>query len=380
MADEIRKILGSERLSFQIYSKLFAIETDKKLKKKLGDLMDLDKKHMRVWQEIYSDLNIPIKDKSYVFEAQMFVLLRRLFGRGLVLSIINSMENEKVSTLSKVFLSVPREQRQKVVEYLVEELYQERILKKESWESGLLTHIRDIVFGMNDGLVEVLAAVAGFTGIINSNILIAAAGTIVGLSGTISMAVGAYLSSKSEKDIDRDSMSRLELELQVAKERLAEDIMKHKESYHAFSNSVDSLIDRLKKERDPIYKVLEKEKDNPLIKFLKGDGKIYSDTLNKTSSPRKDAVYVGAFYIVGAVVPLLSFFIGAAIGSPPYLNLIAAVILTSIAITVTSLIIALNSNESPGRYILRSLSLSLAAAAMTFVVGRFAAIYLHLLV
>ena len=46
-------------------------------------------------------------------------------------------------------------------------------------------------------LVGVLAAVAGFTGAIHNNLLIAVAGTIVGLSGTISMAVGAYLSSKS---------------------------------------------------------------------------------------------------------------------------------------------------------------------------------------
>jgi VIT1/CCC1 family predicted Fe2+/Mn2+ transporter len=380
MSEEIKKILGAERLSFQIYSELLRIETNKKLKAKLADLREIDRRHIKIWEEIYTDLKIPIKEKNYYFTAAGFVFLRRLFGKGLVLSIINSMENKKVSTLSKVFISIPQSQRKKVTSYLVEELYQERILKKENWESGLLSHIRDVVFGMNDGLVEVLAAVSGFTGIINNNILIAAAGTIVGLSGTISMAVGAYLSSKSEGDIDRDGLSRLELELQIAKERLSEDIAKHKESYHAFSNSVDELISKLKSERDPIYKVLEREKGNPLIKFLGPKGRISKDGAGVGISPGKDAAYVGAFYILGAIIPLLSFFVGSFIGSQPYINLIVAIILTSIAITITSMIIALNSNESAGRYVARALSLSLAATAITFLVGRFAAVYLHLLV
>lgn len=378
MPDEISKVLNSEKLSYQIYSKLAEVERNKKLKAKLIELKKLDIKHIKVWEEIYKELGITGVSGSNSLTVFSFVLIRRIFGSGLTLSIINSMENRKVSDLSKIFELIPPKQKEKVVNYLVEELYQERILKKESWESGVLSHIRDIVFGMNDGLVEVLAAVAGFTGAIHNNLLIAVAGTIVGLSGTISMAVGAYLSSKSERDLGADSLNRLELELQVAKERLKEDLKYNLENYRNFSKDIDSLIAKLKSKKDPIYKVLEREKANPLMKFVGGEGRIYQkdDGMN----PFKDAVYVGAFYVLGAIIPLISFIVGSAIKSNTYYNLVISVVLTAVAIAVTSFIIALNSNESPSRYIARSLLLSLTAAFVTFIVGHFASVYLHLVI
>lgn len=376
MEGELNKILDSERLSYQIYSHLAEVEKNRKLKAKLLELKKLDIKHIKVWEETYKELNIETTVKNSNLKVYSFLLIRKLFGSGLTLTLINSMENRKVSNLSKIFEYIPEKQKEKIVNYLVEELYQERILKKESWESGVLSHIRDVVFGMNDGLVEVLAAVAGFTGAIHNNLLIAIAGTIVGLSGTLSMAVGAYLSSKSERDLDIDNLNKLELELQVAKERLKEDLKYHLANYKKFSKDIDSLILKLKSKKDPIYKVLEREKENPLMKFVGGEGKIYNN--QKDVSPSKDALYVGGFYILGAVIPLISFLVGSFTKSNTYYNLIISVVLTAIAIAITSLIIALNSNENPSKYIARSLILSLTAAFVTFLIGHIASIYLHI--
>ena len=378
MSDEIKRMLDSERLSYEIYSKLEVIEHNTKLKKKLRELRNLDVNHIKIWESVYKDMGLPITKKSHRLEILSFLLLRRVFGAGLTLSVINSMENRKVSDLSKVFEDMSEKEKYKIVDYLVEELYQERLLKKESWEKGVLSHIRDVVFGMNDGLVEVLAAIAGFTGAIHNNLIIAVAGIIVGLSGTLSMAVGAYLSSKSEKDLDRDGLSRLELELQVAKERLKEDIKKHSMNYEKFDKSIDILISKLKKEKDPIYKILEKEKSNPLLKFISGEGKIFEES--NALNPVKDAAYVGGFYILGAIIPLISFFVGTAVKSSPYFNLAISVVLTALAIAITSLVIALNSNEHVVKYVGRAVGLSMLAAFITFLVGHFAAVYLHILV
>ena len=378
MSDEIKRMLDSERLSYEIYSKLEVIEHNTKLKKKLKELRNLDVNHIKIWESVYKDMGLPITKKSHRLEILSFLLLRRVFGAGLTLSVINSMENRKVSDLSKVFEDMSEKEKYKIVDYLVEELYQERLLKKESWEKGVLSHIRDVVFGMNDGLVEVLAAIAGFTGAIHNNLIIAVAGIIVGLSGTLSMAVGAYLSSKSEKDLDRDGLSRLELELQVAKERLKEDIKKHSLNYEKFDKSIDILISKLKKEKDPIYKILEKEKSNPLLKFISGEGKIFEES--NALNPVKDAAYVGGFYILGAIIPLISFFVGTAVKSSPYFNLAISVVLTALAIAITSLVIALNSNEHVVKYVGRAVGLSMLAAFITFLVGHFAAVYLHILV
>ena len=53
------------------------------------------------------------------------------------------------------------------------------------------------MLGLNDGLVEVLAAVSGIAVIANSPLVVALSGMIIGISGTLSMAGGVYISSKS---------------------------------------------------------------------------------------------------------------------------------------------------------------------------------------
>ena len=89
-------------------------------------------------------------------------------------------------------------------------------------------------------------------------------------------------------------------------------------------------------------------------------------------------MYVGVFYVFGAIIPLISFLIGSIIKSNTYYNLVISVVLASIAIAFTSLIIALNSNEKVFRYVGRALLLSLTAAFVTFLVGHLASVYLHI--
>ena len=79
-------------------------------------------------------------------------------------------------------------------EELATEKYISRSIKK--YEKGV-GYIRSMVLGLNDGLVEILAAVAGLAVLAETGIIVVITGVIIGISGTLSMAAGAYLSSKS---------------------------------------------------------------------------------------------------------------------------------------------------------------------------------------
>ena len=75
---------------------------------------------------------------------------------------------------------------------------------------GKVNNMRSIVLGLNDGLVEVLAAVSGIAVIAMSPWVVALSGMIIGVSGTLSMAGGVYLSTKSHSLIaseERESQS-----------------------------------------------------------------------------------------------------------------------------------------------------------------------------
>jgi len=102
------------------------------------------------------------------------------------------------------------EEKQRLKDIMVDEAVHEKVLGNVEAKS-----VGDFVYGISDGLVEVLAAVSGLSGAISSPLFVAVGGLIVGVSGTLSMAIGAYLSTKSEKDVKIQERKRLELEKNV---------------------------------------------------------------------------------------------------------------------------------------------------------------------
>jgi VIT1/CCC1 family predicted Fe2+/Mn2+ transporter len=63
-----------------------------------------------------------------------------------------------------------------------------------------LSYMSSVVLGLNDALVELTGALAGFTLSIQNSKIIALMGLITGISASLSMAASEYLSTKSETD------------------------------------------------------------------------------------------------------------------------------------------------------------------------------------
>lgn len=70
----------------------------------------------------------------------------------------------------------------------------------------IITHLREIVFGMEDGLVSSLGAVSGIAAATKDPILVLVSGCIIILVESISMAAGTYLSDKTEFQQRRTSL------------------------------------------------------------------------------------------------------------------------------------------------------------------------------
>ena len=86
----------------------------------------------------------------------------------------------------------------------------ERHLADERRNSSLLSEVREVVFGAQDGLVSTLAVVATVAGASGDSYAVVVAGIATGLAGIFSMAAGEYIGSKSQREI---------FDAQVAEER-----------------------------------------------------------------------------------------------------------------------------------------------------------------
>jgi predicted membrane protein (TIGR00267 family) len=60
--------------------------------------------------------------------------------------------------------------------------------------------IREVVFGVEDGVVQNMALIAGMVGAGLANSVIVLAGSINAIAGVLSMSMGTYLSSQAERD------------------------------------------------------------------------------------------------------------------------------------------------------------------------------------
>ncbi len=63
--------------------------------------------------------------------------------------------------------------------------------------------IREVVFGVEDGVTQNMILVAGMVGAQLSVRVIATVAAINGIAGVLSMSMGTYLSSKAEQDVGR---------------------------------------------------------------------------------------------------------------------------------------------------------------------------------
>jgi VIT1/CCC1 family predicted Fe2+/Mn2+ transporter len=63
-----------------------------------------------------------------------------------------------------------------------------------------LNYIGSVVLGLNDALVELTGALAGFTLALSNSRLIAIVGLITGIAASLSMASSEYLSTKTDAD------------------------------------------------------------------------------------------------------------------------------------------------------------------------------------
>ena len=165
--------------------------------------------------------------------------------------------------------------------------------KKEVIESQ--ARIREFVFGIQDGLISTVGLLAGVQGATENSVVVIITGLTSMFAGAISMSAGSYLSSSAEKEI-------FDKELREAEE-LAE-----REPYLA----AEGLLKVLGQEG------LKREQCYQLVKLLLQEEKVFLRTFQEKvfglgtaeiNRPLQAALVMGISFLVGALIPLVPYFI-----------------------------------------------------------------------
>ena len=173
-----------------IYSRLSKSIKDPNNKKVLKHISDDELRHYNIWKKYTKE---EVKPNS--FKIWKYYLISRIFGITFGIKLMEKGEENAQETYDKISKSIPAAK--KLIRD--EDQHEKKLIGMIDEER--LRYVGSIVLGLNDALVELTGALAGFTLALRNTRLIAATGLITGVAASLSMAVSEYLSTKSEEGV-----------------------------------------------------------------------------------------------------------------------------------------------------------------------------------
>jgi VIT1/CCC1 family predicted Fe2+/Mn2+ transporter len=185
-----KTIIRSQRqelTEYVIYDKLSKSAKDDENKRTLKQLSDDELEHYEVWKSLTKK---ELKPKSST--VRKYMLIARLFGLTFSLKLMENTEKRAVKFYENLSEQLPQargifDDETKHENQLLETINEER-----------LKYVSAVVLGLNDALVELTGALAGFTFALQDARLVAMTGLITGIAASLSMGSSEYLSTKSE--------------------------------------------------------------------------------------------------------------------------------------------------------------------------------------
>jgi len=209
--------------------------------------------------------------------------------------------------------------------------------------------LREIVFGMNDGLVTTLVFIMAVSSVATSHLVLIAMGEVV--AGGISMALGGYLSSRTEQDIldHRIATEREEIRSEPDEEREELRTIYHRKGLQ------DALVDR-------VVEDLTKDEGQWLRSMVHDELGIVEGS---GSSPWIEGILIGGSFMLGGIAPVVPLLL-----SLPHPQIMAFVFTALMAIALGTLK-SRYSLKTPARNSVEFLAIITLGTLAGVVVGHF---------
>jgi VIT1/CCC1 family predicted Fe2+/Mn2+ transporter/rubrerythrin len=230
------------------------------------------------------------------------------------------------------------------------ERMKKEVLGMEGWEMGGGGGVRDVIFGANDGLVSILALVAGVYGAITESHPILIAGIAGAVAGAVSMGAGSYLSAKSEKEITEKESDRKGIKKRSTPEEEKEKLVRFYQARGFKKRDAEAIADRVAQQ------VASRESYTL--------GEELGLTSEESWPPTKAALFTGLSFAVVSLVPILPF---------AFMEVNPAVITAAVASIACLFIVgaskAIFSRKSWVRSGIEMMAIGTLASVVTYVIG-----------
>ncbi|KKQ07343.1 MAG: Conserved Archaeal membrane protein [Parcubacteria group bacterium GW2011_GWB1_36_5] len=162
-------------------------------------------------------------------------------------------------------------------------------------KSSLANVLREVVFGVEDGMVSTLGSITGIAIGSNNHAVVILAGVVIISVESISMGIGSYLSNRSQEEVEERKIKEEKEELEKFPKEEKEELCR---MYLKDGWSKDLAI--------KMSEEVSKNKELILKEMIVHELKISGD---QKSVSIKGGFYMFFAYILGGIVPLFAYFI-----------------------------------------------------------------------
>jgi vacuolar iron transporter family protein len=301
-----------------VYEALAGATSDVRLKRRLTSLAATEKRHADAWASCLDDAR-PM-DRGPQLTARLLATLARVAGIGPALALAGAAEGQVLRSYLNQVSTVEDERAQGVLrQVLPEELDHQSAedvagesmpsmpaqgsaaspsppSESEEWHGGGIESIRNVIYGVNDGLTATLGVLAGVGGATVNPRVVLIGGLSAMVASGVSMAGGAYLASKSQREVYEGQLAREAAE-------------------------IEAMPDLERAELVQIYrsKGLTPEEAKTIVERITSDKKVWLETqareelgldVNQFENPAREGLVAGISTLIGGAIPVAGYLLG----------------------------------------------------------------------
>jgi VIT1/CCC1 family predicted Fe2+/Mn2+ transporter len=188
---ELKKAQQDELIGMEVYSRLAKLVKDPQNAKILKQIAVDEKQHANIFKN-YTNTTLKVSKWRVFF----YLLISKTFGLTFGMKLQERGKATVQKKYTQLFNTIP--EMKEIIE--TEEKHEAKLINLINTKK--LSYTSSVVLGLNDALVELTGALAGFTLSIQNSRIIALMGLITGISASLSLAASEYLSIKSEANAE----------------------------------------------------------------------------------------------------------------------------------------------------------------------------------
>jgi VIT1/CCC1 family predicted Fe2+/Mn2+ transporter len=360
---QLRRNWREEMQSARLYRRLAQTQPEGTHRALLLEMSGHELRHAYHWRRRLEELGGQAPAIRTGPRELVLPVLARTFGLPSVLTLIEGGESRGKLNYIRQAQSLPDQASREIAGSIIpdERRHQGTAARMRGVKEGEQTagrpgghvgdFVRDLIFGLNDGVVSNFSLISGVAGANTSHSIVLLAGVAGLIAGAVSMAAGAYLSNKSQREVVEEEVRREAEEIDYAPDEERDELRRIYRLKGFSEEEVEILVRRITADRQRWLDTLVTEE--------------LGLSLDGGPPPLKDALFAGTGFATGALIPLLPFLVASGTAA-----LVAAAVLSVVGLFLMGASKTLVTSRSLLRSGLEMVVVGVSAAVVTNLVGR----------